>query len=364
MPRRKKLPKVPNYEGMARNPDNMLVQKSNPLQSLAETKMTLPEFKILDAYLSRIDSHKPDERYVRFEKGELEKLLGVDKINKADLEKRIDNLFQVVTIRDPNKPKGFTKIGLFEKAECEQDENGQWQVNLACSASAMAYVFNIENIGYLKYRLKNVVDLTSRYSYILYLYLENNRFRKSWSIPLGELKALLRCTAERYEQYKFFNSEILKKCHKELNEKTNIKYSYEPIKSGRKVTEIRFTLATQSDEDETSPEKVQLAEYTHVSGELSFDDEQVGGADDLDDRVEFYDTACGCEFSSDELHVLISILVTVPDDKLPPAPSRTPDTPEIRRYHYLAEKYATMSLYKPKNRFSYLKKIIEKDAKE
>lgn len=48
---------------------NYLVQKSNPLQSLSETKMTLAEFKILDAYLSKIDSHNPEKREVVFDKG-------------------------------------------------------------------------------------------------------------------------------------------------------------------------------------------------------------------------------------------------------------------------------------------------------
>lgn len=361
MPRRKKLPKVPNYEGTARKPDSMLVQKSNPLQSLSETKMTLPEFKILDAYLSRIDSHKPDERYVRFEKGELEKLLGVDKINKADLEKRIDNLFQVVTIRDPNKPKGFTKIGLFEKAECEQDENGQWQVNLACSSSAMVYIFNVENIGYLKYRLKNVVDLTSRYSYVLYLYLENNRFRKSWSIPLGDLKALLRCTADTYTEYKRFNDLILKKCHKELNEKTNIKYSYEPVKSGRKVTEIRFTLTTQADED---LQQLTFADLAAANGEEP----------DLDAMAEKYGSemfaqlaeALNYEFSKEQMEEIFSILcrIDVP-------PDRATNSVLWGRTFYLREKYAALNVEaakkekngeRIKNRYAYFKKMLEQDT--
>lgn len=346
MPRRNKL-----SAGMGRtlqSTDSDLIQKSNPLQSLSETTMTLPEFKILDAYLSRIDSHKPDERYVCFEKGELERLLGVDKINKVDLEKRINNLFQVVTIRDPNKPNGFTKIGLFARADCNQDENGQWQVNLACSAEAMEYVFNIENIGYLKYRLKNVVDLTSRYSYVLYLYLENNRYRQSWEIQLNELKALLRCTAERYVQYKFFNSEILKKCHKELNEKTSIKYSYKPIKSGRKVTHIEFNVDTFQSIDE--PQSKEVPRQLDIFGKS--------------DTLELWGGACDDEFSKAEMAQLAEVLRLIPSDKF--SPYAVNDDIDLQRYHYLAEKYAAMKRMnekKPiKNRFSYMLAILKADA--
>ena len=54
--------------------DSHEVQKSKPLFSLWKSDLTLAEFKILDTYLSRINSHNPEQRDVIFEKGELEKL--------------------------------------------------------------------------------------------------------------------------------------------------------------------------------------------------------------------------------------------------------------------------------------------------
>ena len=133
--KKKKLSNEPDYVGIPKDDDKLVVQKSNLLQSLSETAMSLTEFKILDAYLSRIDSHDEEKRYVRFEK-----ILGVTKINQTDLKKRLKNLFQVLTIQDANKPDGFTVIALFEKAEAKQDENGLWQVNLACTSSALEYI--------------------------------------------------------------------------------------------------------------------------------------------------------------------------------------------------------------------------------
>lgn len=351
MPRRKKLPVAPNYTGAAKkNPDRMLVQKSTPLQTLSETGLTLAEFKILDAYLSRINSHRPDERYVRFEKGELEKLLGVTQLKKDDLSKRIDNLFQVITIRDPNKPKGFTKIGLFEKAVCEQDENGQWQVDLACSASAMEYVFNIENLRYLKYRLKNVIELTSRYSYILYLHLEQHHRQKSWEVSLDELKQTLNCTSESYAAYKEFNDKILKKCHKEINEKTNLSYTYEPIKSGRKVTAIRFTLKTRTDEDM----QLTLDDILPTQKESA----------DLEDReykdsnISLLAAACNHEFDNTQMEGIFAVIST---KKMPEITGGI----WIARYHYLAEMYAKMNVYAKEKtiprRYGYFVKMLQND---
>ena len=171
------------------------------MQSLAKTELTLPELKILDVYLSRIDSHDPEKRTVVIEKGELEQVLGVSRILKQQLKERLRNLFQVVEVEDDTKPDGFKLVSLFEEAEAVPDNEGLWRITLTCTVSAREYIFNIENIGYLKYRLKNVIELKSRYSYVLYLYLENNSFRKTWEIELGELKELMKCTANTYKAF-------------------------------------------------------------------------------------------------------------------------------------------------------------------
>ena len=248
MPKRDKLPIV-DYNGLNCDSENMCVQKSKPLQSLAETDLTLPEFKILDAYLARIDSHDPNKKSVRFEKGELERLLGLSRILKDDLDKRLRHLFQVIEIKDERKDNGFTLISLFEEAKAEQDENEQWQITLSCTTAAREYIFNIDNIGYLKYRLKNIINLTSRYSYILFLYLLDNRYRSPWKIEFSKLKEMLGCTSETYTQYYRFNDLILKRVKKELEEKTDLRFTYEPKKKGRKIVDIEFSAYVTNNSD-------------------------------------------------------------------------------------------------------------------
>lgn len=91
--------------------------------------------------------------------------------------------------------------------------------------------FNIENLGYLRYKLRCITSLTSRYTYIMFIYLEANRFRKSWDVPLDELKQILDCDkVETYSAFKEFNKQVLKRVQKEMHEKTECRYSYEPIK--------------------------------------------------------------------------------------------------------------------------------------
>lgn len=343
MPKRTTLPQ---FSGDCK----FLVQKSNPLQSLSETKMTLAEFKILDAYLSKIDSHNPEERCVTFDKGELESLLGVTQIKNKDLSNRIDNLFKVVTIQDPYKPNKFTKIALFSCAECTQGDDGLWTIKLACSPEAMEYIFNIESIGYLRYRLKNVVNLTSRYSYILYLYLESNRFRGSWTIPLDDLKKMLCCTADTYSEYKRFSTMVLKKCQKELSKKTDIDFDYVALRRGRKVTSVQFILKTPQDATDSPVEPL-------FDDPGEFDWADFYGSERLATLAE----GCNYEFNKAEMEQIARVLVriNIPCD-------RTTKSELFGKQFYLREKYAALNVImckKPiKNRFKYFLKMLDSDA--
>lgn len=343
MPRRKTLIKMPDYIGVPDDQTKLVVQKSNPLKSLSETGMSLAEFKILDAYLSRIDSYYPDKRTVRFEKGELEKILGVTRILKKDLEERLNGFGHPVRIYDETKPKGFTNIWLFEIADVDQDENGLWQVDLKCTPAAMEYIFNLDNLGYLKYRLRNVINLTSRYSYVLFLYLIDKDYRKTWTVDLAELKELLNCTAERYNQFKFFNSEILKKCHNELCEKTNLSYDYKPIKNGRIVYAIEFTVNSFNDKfkDQMHNEPLESNHTAEKNPVIDFGS----------DLANMLDKACNGEFSAKQVLKLEKLICDF-----------LPDADNTVRYNYLCDMVRKMDNYSPdQSRFGYLRTMIEKD---
>ncbi len=334
--------------------EKLTVQKSLPLFALWRSELTLAEFKILDAYLAAINSHDPENRVVQFEKGKLEQILGVTKINISDLRERLKHLGTMVEIDDPLKTQAFRLIALFEQAECEQDEDGLWKVTLECTQKAMKYIFNIENLGYLRYKLRTIVSLTSRYSYILFLYLEKNRFRKTWKIGVNELKQILRCEEEEaYKEFKRFNDRLLKRCFKELNEKTDCHFTYKPIRIGHSVKYIQFTLETLSDLNLTDNPQPGLEEYAEPEDHIAFLQEACRPSD-----------ARESEFSRAEMEQIFEVIVTVPNDQLP---SSVPTGSLLfRRYHYLAEKYAALNRAAEKspiqNRFAYFLKMLKSCA--
>lgn len=342
-------------EGIGKNPeDKLIIQKSKPLSLLGRSDLSLSELKILDMYLSRINTRNPDQRTIHLTKGQLEKALGVTRINKHDLAQRLRNLYQPIDLANGDKTR-LHLVGLFEEATAEQDDDGIWQVTLTCTVSAMKYIFRAEILGYFHYNLRSIVNISSRYSYVLFTYLERNRYRKTWEVPLSELKSEMNCDGEAsYSKFKVFNDRILKRCQKELLEKTECHFEYTPIKRGRKVATIRFDLKSLAPQIEPPVPPISAAAL------LPDDDYSI--------RMDFYRDAC-CrqgteepEFSVEEMEVLLSVLCTIPVDKLPP----NDDGLEFQRYTYLRQKYTAMCAYaakKPiKNRFSYMLKMIKSDA--
>lgn len=336
--------------GIGNNPEALLVQKSRPLFGLWKSEFTLASFKLLDVYLARINSETPDKRTVVLEKGEIEKVLGVTKIDKKYLDERLTNLFRPVELSRDEKGK-IHKVSLFEEVMAEQDENEIWKASLTCTPAARKYFFNIQDIGYLRYRLRSIVNITSRYSYIMFTYLESNRYRKSWEVDLDELKVILNCQQEEtYKEYKFLNQKILQKCHKELTEKTELRYMYEPVKKGRKVIAIRFTVKTIDD-------LISKPDQDVIPGQVTIYDIEDG----FDRTLSLLSGACNDEFGREEMELILAIIST--KTLLPCA-----EGIDIARYHYLAKKYALLNLEAKKkkigNRFKYFKTMLEKDVDE
>lgn len=338
-----------------------LVQKSYPLISLWSSPLTLQELKILDTYLARIDSHNPEHRWVQFQKGELESILGVKRIKPQDLKERLRHLCIVLELEDPSAPRGFRSITLFEQMFCNQDDDGLWKIDMQCTTAAMQYIFNIDNIGYLKYRLQAILHLRSRYSYVLFLYVERNSFRKTWDASFEELRQVLRCDEPSYREFRRFNDRILKRAQQEILDKTDCVFSYETIKKGRKVQAVRFIYKGNSYSDlndskndsksvvcELPTHKVENSKRTKI---ISF----LRGACTQNGEPEFTEL---------EMAHILEILRTIPPSLMP---NYTPGANiSFTMFHYLCERYAAMNCVDAtgniRNRFAYFIRMLKRDA--
>lgn len=324
--------------------ENNIVQKSRSLLLMKAVPFELGELKVLDTYLSRINSRDPENRSVTFRKKEYEELMGLKETRVQTLKKYTKSMLSKV-VEIPNGNGGFSQFTLFETADYEKDEYGEWTITLSCSTKAKKVFFNIEEIGYIRYRLKNVLSLNSRYSIFLYLYLLDNRFRSTWSIDVDELReGVFRCDSEYYKEFKWFNKDILKKSILEVYEKTDVKATYETEKRGRRVASVKFKITTKTEEIAATATELPVIDRSD-----EYENE----------RFAFLAGACDYAFNNDEMRCIFdAVVLAVPE-------SIGPYGIEIDRYDYLVREYNRLKLresqtdYKPvKNRLQYFLKLI------
>lgn len=331
------------------------VQKSDPLVLMRSVPFSLGELKVLDTYISRINAADDSRTTVIFTKEEYEELMGISKINADVLKKHAEGLLgKIVTLEMPNK--SFLKFVLFTSAYYHLDDCGVPIIELSCSPQAKDLFFCIGKYHYFKYALENVINLTRKASYLLYLHILTNRYRGEWELLLDELRdEVLDCKEQAsYQEYKIFKNRVLDPAVKEVNKKTDCHFTYEPIKRGRKVAKIKFIYQSQEQEQ--------------LDGQLSLLDveEQLEGLDEESISLKRYgselayfigDIACKNEFTVEQVQVIKDLVIKI-----------IPQNDVMERCNYVISQMNIMNAYDTqkdpiKNRFNYLRKMLEKELK-
>ena len=327
------------------------VQKSDPLVLMRSVPFSLGELKVLDTYISRINAADDSRTTVIFTKDEYEELMGISKINAEVLKKHAEGLLgKIVTLEMPDK--AFLKFVLFTSAYYHLDDCGVPIIELSCSPQAKDLFFCIGKYHYFKYALENVINLTHKASYLLYLHILTNRYRGEWEIKLEELRdKVLDCKGLSYcQEYKIFRRDVFDPAVKEVNKKTDCHFEYQAIKRGRKVAKIKFIYHSIGHQIE---EKVEVSTSSISQQSLfdNYDDCNIDYGSDLANLLG--DCACDNEFTPEQVRVIQDLVIKA-----------LPYSSDMEMCDYLIGKVHKMNLYDIdrktiKNRFSYLCKMIE-----
>lgn len=250
------------------NPD-YIVEKSRDILNLSDMMYSTTQMKFLDIYLSRIDPRDESSRTVRFTLDELATLFGVERIRYERLgtllgENNVVNglketskelpLDQLENIKftyvvDDEEKTGFVRAPLFVRsAMFRRKDDNAIMIEMTCHEDAKRLFFNLQGVGYIRYRLKNVIPMSGKYSMLLYLYLLD-KFSFGQVVieqPLESLKQnVFKMDKESegiYSEYKYFSQRILKFSIAEINKHTNLRVAFTPIRVGKKVASIKFDL--------------------------------------------------------------------------------------------------------------------------
>ena len=213
--------------------DKALVVKDNKLIE-AHYKLTRLEQRIVLAMVSKI--HKDDVEFKRYRMS-IKDFLDREYGSKYDkMKEATERLMQkIIKIRKENS---FLQVAWLSSAEYYE---GEGTVELEFSPKLKPYLLQLKE-KFTAYELKNIIQFNSTYSIRIYELLKQYETIKSRTITLDELQKMVGTEYKKFYDIKRFVIEI---AEKELKEKADIYFTYNPIKLGRRVNSIEFHIKTK-----------------------------------------------------------------------------------------------------------------------
>jgi plasmid replication initiation protein len=215
---------------------NYIVTKSNKLIS-CNYDLNLQEQRIILTLASMVQPHDIEFKDYEFRIKDFIELLGVkDEKKYIEVPKITKELMKkVFEIREGKK---IIQLSWLSSAVYE---TGAGKVILSFDKNLKPYMLGLKEL-YTSYRLENVLSLRSKYSIRLYEILKSNSFKKCIEVELKELREMVGANEKTYNIYGNLKSKILLHSQKELKGLTDISFEFEEIKTGRKVTSIKFII--------------------------------------------------------------------------------------------------------------------------
>jgi hypothetical protein len=119
---------------------------------------------------------------------------------------------------------------------------GQGCVDLCFDPKLKPYLLQLKD-QFTSIALQYAIQLKSLYAIRLYELLKQYQRLKERTLAVAELRRMLAIDAHKYTLIKDFRRRVIDIAQREINAKTDIRFAYAPIKTGRKITHFRFCIA-------------------------------------------------------------------------------------------------------------------------
>ena len=226
---------------MAKKSRNELVKKSNALIRGGWTIESVWEPRIVALVASKITVE--DEDFVLYEIP-ITEVLGRDYGGHDidEIEKVVDGMMgRVITIVEPGHPRIRHKYNVFSRCTINGDRG---VLEIRFDADLKPHYIQLKE-RFTQYSLAEFLSLPSTYSQRLYEILMSWRDRPEVIIDMDDLFEMLEFPVALQGNFFHFRKKVLEQAEKDIvghSGNTSLWFSWEPMKQGRKVTAIRFTL--------------------------------------------------------------------------------------------------------------------------
>ncbi len=217
-----------------------LVVKSNDLIQRTRYDLSLQEQKIVLYVISKIKPTDEELKEYSFTMRELCEMCGIEAIGQ-----NFENMWQsIVALNDKtiefedNRYRGnprWIEMPIMDKLTRE--------IRIRFHPLLRPYLIALHE-NFTQYELSSILIMRSRYSVRMYELLKSYAYLNEITFSLEELKEKLQTTG--YSDYKNFRVRVLEKAIEEINEHTDIRVEFKPIRTSRVITHLRFIIERKS----------------------------------------------------------------------------------------------------------------------
>ena len=209
-----------------------IIEKSNVLNEIRSTKMSLQELRFFSIYLAKINARDVSTRRVCFPLSDFQKIMGIGRMNIKHFKTAVNGLLCKV-VHISNDKGGLSSFQIFKEVELFKDDSDSWVVEIDAHDKALPLLFNFKK-NYFTYELWNALRLKSVNQLRMYELLKQHEHKGSLEIKVVELREYLFLSSDQYPQMERFKARVLDNCQKALAENTDICYTYERGKVGNR----------------------------------------------------------------------------------------------------------------------------------
>jgi len=225
---------------MKTNYNCALVTKSNDLVE-ASYKLSTNEQKIILMLTASLRMDDEEFRSFSISVRELNDILGLKHQNTyKDIRKLVLGL-QKKTL-SIYKDNLIVDVNWLAAAKYHLDKG---MVELRFDEDLKGYLLGLKD-RFTSYPFHEVIQFKSQFTFRIFELLKQYEKLKTRTLPLEELRTMLRIEPEQYQPYANLKNRVLLSAQSELEAKSRLIFDFEEIKKGRKVVKIKFLIKTQA----------------------------------------------------------------------------------------------------------------------
>ncbi len=211
---------------------NLMVKSNYIIES--SYKLSLQEQRLIYILTAKINKDDIEFTPYKFTQTEINNILSKHKISFNELSQHIDSLRnkELVIIKE----ESILKTKWLSSAEYFKDGS----IELCFDNKLKPYLLQLKE-RFTKISLDKAITFNSNYSCRIYELLKQYEGIGKRIISIEALRTMFCIEPYEYSRYNDFKRKVLLQAQKEINlDKTDISFDFEEIKTGRKVTSIKF----------------------------------------------------------------------------------------------------------------------------